>query len=42
MNPNAIVDSFTPGDYNLDDALRDGGAFIGDLGDATSKYSPFW
>ncbi|WP_246955660.1 hypothetical protein [Brachybacterium sp. Marseille-Q7125] len=42
IHPNAIVDTFTPGDYNLDDAISDGGAFVNDLKDSTSKYSPFW
>lgn len=42
IHPNQIVDTFTPGDYNIDDAVADSGAFVGDVAEATSKYSPFW
>ncbi|WP_114855205.1 hypothetical protein [Brachybacterium sp. YJGR34] len=45
VHPNQIVDTFTPGDYNLDDAIGDAkGAWDGatDLaGDAVSAINPF-
>lgn len=45
MNPNAIVDSFTPGDYDVDDAIGDAqGAFDGATsaaGDALGTLNPF-
>jgi hypothetical protein len=35
FHPNEFVNSFTPGDYDLDDG-------ISDLADMTSGISPFW
>lgn len=41
VHPNAIVDSFTPGDYDLDDAIDDAsGALVG-AGGWISDHSPF-
>lgn len=41
IDPNAIVDTFTPGDYNLDDAISDGTSLIGDGVDWVQEHSPF-
>lgn len=45
ISPNNIVDTFTPGDYNLDDAISDAsGAFesaTSTVGDALSSVNPF-
>lgn len=41
MNPNAIVDSFTPGDYDIDDAIGDArGAWDGTTSAAADALSP--
>lgn len=41
INPNAIVDSFTPGDYNLDDVISDVGGALETAGDFLSDINPF-
>lgn len=45
VHPNAIVNTFTPGDYDIDDAVGDArGAFDGAtnaIGDAASAINPF-
>lgn len=45
ISPNNIVDTFTPGDYNLDDAIDDvSGAFDGAasaVGDAYDAITPW-
>lgn len=45
MNPNAIVDSFTPGDYNVDDAISDArgswDAASSTVGSAAKSLNPF-
>ena len=41
IHPNAIVDTFTPGDYNLDDAVSDIGGAFDAAGDWWGDHSPF-
>src|SRR5690625_1103252 len=41
INPNAIVDSFTPGDYNLDDMISDGADLVDRGKDWLSDINPF-
>lgn len=41
LHPNAIVDTFTPGDYNLDDAISDGGSALHSAGDWVNDRMPW-
>jgi len=41
INPNAIVDTFTPGDYDLDDMISDGAALLESGTDWLSDINPF-
>ena len=41
INPNAIVDSFTPGDYDLDDMISDGADLVDRGKDWLSDINPF-
>lgn len=41
IHPNEIVDSFTPGDYNLDDALSDASGAARDVGNWAADNWPF-
>lgn len=41
INPNAIVESISPGDYNLDDMISDGRSWVGDGMDWLRERSPF-
>lgn len=41
INPNAIVESISPGDYTMDDAVRDIGGGLRDAGGWIKDYSPF-
>lgn len=41
ISPNAIVESITPGDYNLDDMITDGRAWVGNGMDWLRERSPF-
>lgn len=42
IHPNEIVDTFTPGDYNLDDAISDVGSALSPVGDKLSDINPFF
>lgn len=41
VHPNAIVESITPGDYNLDDAIKDGGSIVRGAAETINRYNPF-